>query len=84
MKYCVIFFALLISVGCSTSLHQRDIRECRENASQSQTLPMAVIEAQYNDCISEKKEIQAAERQMALMENVFEIMLDIFSVKESD
>ena len=84
MKYCVIFLALLISVGCSTGLHQRDIRECRENASQSQTLPMAVIEAQYNDCISEKKEIQAAERQMALMENVFEIMLDIFSVKESD
>ena len=45
---------------------------------------MAVIEAQYNDCLSEKKEIQAAERQMALMENVFEIMLDIFGVKESD
>ncbi|MCF6458783.1 hypothetical protein [Pseudoalteromonas sp. MMG024] len=84
MKNCVCIFLLLISAGCSTGLKQRDIRECRENAFQNQTLPMAVIGAQYNDCISEKREIQAAERQMTLIENVFEVMLDIFGVKASD
>ena len=84
MKYCVIFFALLISVGCSSSLHQRDIRECRENAFQSQTLPMAVIEAQYKECLSNKTEIQDTERKMALIENMFEIVISIFDLKESD
>lgn len=84
VKNCVCIFLLLISAGCSTSLKQRDIRECRENAFQNQTLPMAVIEAQYNDCLSEKREIQTAERQMALIEHVFEVMLDIFGVQESD
>ncbi|KPV96883.1 hypothetical protein AN214_01344 [Pseudoalteromonas sp. P1-9] len=84
MKNCVCIFLLLISASCSTGLKQRDIRECRENAFQNQTLPMAVIEVQYNDCISEKREMQAAERQMTLIENVFEVMLDIFDVKEPD
>ena len=84
MKNCVCIFLLLISAGCSTGLKQRDIRECRENAFQNQALPMAVIEVQYNDCLSEKREMQAAERQMALIENVFEIILDVFGVKEPD
>jgi hypothetical protein len=84
VKNCVSIFLLLISAGCSTGLKQRDIRECRENAFQNQTLPMAVIEAQYKECLSEKRKIQTAERQMALIEHVFEVMLDIFGVKESD
>ncbi|MEC8325539.1 MAG: hypothetical protein VX100_05445 [Pseudomonadota bacterium] len=82
MKNCVCIFLLLISAGCSTGLKQRDIRECRENAFQNQTLSMAVIEAQYKECLNEKREMQAAEQQMSLIENVFEIILDIFGVKE--
>ncbi|WP_105171132.1 hypothetical protein [Pseudoalteromonas sp. T1lg24] len=84
MKNCVCIFLLLISAGCSTGLKQRDIRECRENAFQNQTLPMAVIEAQYKECLNEKREIQTAEQQMSLIENVFEILLDAFGVKEPD
>ncbi|WP_010561262.1 hypothetical protein [Pseudoalteromonas spongiae] len=84
MKNCVCIFLLLISAGCSTGLKQRDIRECRENAFQNQALPMAVIEVQYNDCLSEKREMQAAERQMALIEHGFEVTLDVFGVKEPD
>lgn len=80
----MIFFALLISVGCSTSLHQREISECRENAFQNQTLPMAVIEARYKECLSNKTEIQDTERKMALIENMFEIVISIFDLKESD
>ncbi|ATC97504.1 hypothetical protein PSPO_a0267 [Pseudoalteromonas spongiae UST010723-006] len=45
---------------------------------------MAVIEVQYNDCLSEKREMQAAERQMALIEHGFEVTLDVFGVKEPD
>ena len=75
---------MLISTGCSTGLHQREIRECRENAFQNQTLPVTVIEAQYQDCISKKKEIQASEKQLALIDNVLEVVLAIFGVKESD
>ena len=84
MKYCVIFFASLISVGCSTSLHERDIRECRENAFQNKTLPIAVIETQYKDCLSKKKEMQVANKQMAVTDNVLEIVLTIFGVKKPD
>lgn len=84
MKNCVCIFLLLISAGCSTGLKQRDIRECRENAFQNQTQPMAVIEAEYKECLNEKREMQAAERQMALIENVFEIILDLLGVKEPD
>ena len=84
MKYCVIFFALLISVGCSTSLHQRDIRECRESTFLNQAMPMALIEAKYKECLNNKKEIQETERQMALIENVLEILLAIFGVKDPD
>ncbi|WP_100912469.1 hypothetical protein [Pseudoalteromonas spongiae] len=84
MKNCVCIFLLLISAGCSTGLKQRDIRKCRENTFQNQTLPMAVIEAQYKECLNEKREMQAAEQQMSLIENVFEVMLDIFGVKEPD
>ncbi|MFH6952997.1 hypothetical protein ACHSBP_07820 [Pseudoalteromonas sp. XMcav1-K] len=84
MKNCVCIFLLLISAGCSTGLKQRDIRECRENAFQNQTQPMAVIEAEYKECLNEKREMQVAELQMALIENVFEIILDVFGVKEPD
>ncbi|MFY8352641.1 hypothetical protein AAEU29_19010 [Pseudoalteromonas sp. SSM20] len=84
MKHCVCIFLLLISAGCSTGLQQRDIRECRENAFQNQALPKAVIEAQYNDCLSEKREIQETERQVILIENVLEILLTIFGVKDPD
>lgn len=45
-------------------------------------MPMTVIEVQYKECVNNKKEIQKAERQMALIENVFEITLDIFGVKD--
>ena len=84
MKYCMIFFVLLISVGCSTGLHQREIRECREDAFQNQTLPMVVIEMQYKDCLSKKKEMQAAQQKMAVIDNVLDVGLQIFGVKKTD
>ena len=83
MKYCMIFFVLLTSVGCSTGLHQREIRECRENAFQTQSLPMVVIEAQYKDCLNKKKEMQAAQQKMALIDNVLDVGLQIFGVKKN-
>lgn len=45
---------------------------------------MAVMEAKYKDCLNNKKEIREAERQIALTENVLEILLAIFGAKELD
>lgn len=84
MKYCVLIFLMLISAGCSSDLHQREIRECRENAFQNQTLPMAVIEAQYKECLSNKTEIQDTERKMAVIDNVLDVVLRIFGIIKSD
>lgn len=53
---------MLISAGCSSDLHKREIRECRESAFQNRAMPMAVIEAQYKECLSNKTEIQDTER----------------------
>ncbi|MDE3274274.1 hypothetical protein [Pseudoalteromonas sp. G4] len=84
MKYIVLILLMLISAGCSAGLQQREVRECRESAFQNQAIPMAVMEAQYKDCLNNKKEIREAERQIALTENVLEILLAIFGAKELD
>lgn len=47
-------------------------------------MPMALIEAKYKECLNNRKEIQETERQMALIENVLEILLAIFGVKDPD
>lgn len=84
MKYCLLIFLMLISIGCSAGLQQLEIRECRERIFQNQAIPMAVIEAKYKECLNNKREIQETERQMALIENVLEILLGIFGAKELD
>ena len=75
---------MLSSAGCSTGLHQREIRECRESGFQNNVVLMAVSEAKYKDCLKKKKEMQAAERQMVFIGSMFDFALEILDIKDTD